>query len=41
MTEVGWVGGFLTIAGMILFIAGLQWVGYQVSPRSSISLKPI
>jgi MFS family permease len=40
MTEVGWVGGFLTIAGMILFMAGLQWGGYQVSPRSSISLKP-
>lgn len=40
MSEVDWVGGLLSIAGMILFMAGLQWGGYKVSPRSSISLKP-
>lgn len=31
IAEIDWVGGFLSIVGMILFMAGLQWGGYQVS----------
>jgi MFS family permease len=28
--QIDFVGGFLSIAGMILFIGGLVWGGYQV-----------
>ena len=28
--RIDFVGGFLSICGMILFLAGLQWGGYQV-----------
>lgn len=35
LREIDWVGGFLSIAGMILFMMGLQWGGYQVS-RSKV-----
>lgn len=28
--EIDFVGGLLSIAGMILFLGGLQWGGYQV-----------
>lgn len=28
--QIDFVGGFLSVAGMILFMAGLQWGGYQV-----------
>ena len=28
--EIDFVGGLLSISGMILFMAGLQWGGYQV-----------
>jgi MFS family permease len=31
LAEIDWVGGFMSIAGMILFMAGLQWGGYQVN----------
>ena len=31
IARIDFVGGFLSIAGMILFIAGLLWGGYQVS----------
>lgn len=31
LAEIDWLGGWLSIAGMILFMAGLQWGGYQVS----------
>lgn len=30
LAHVDWVGGVLSISGMILFIAGLLWGGYQV-----------
>lgn len=29
--RVDFVGGFLSITGLIVFLAGLQWGGYQVS----------
>lgn len=29
--QIDFVGGFLSIFGMLLFMAGLQWGGYQVS----------
>lgn len=28
--RIDFVGGFLSISGMIVFLAGLQWGGYQV-----------
>ena len=28
--QIDFVGGFLSISGMLLFMAGLQWGGYQV-----------
>lgn len=31
IAQIDFVGGFLSVAGMILFLAGLQWGGYQVS----------
>jgi MFS family permease len=30
IAQIDFVGGFLSIAGMILFIGGLVWGGYQV-----------
>ena len=30
LKEIDYLGGFLSISGMILFLAGLQWGGYQV-----------
>lgn len=30
IAQIDFVGGFLSIAGMILFLAGLLWGGYQV-----------
>lgn len=30
LRQIDFVGGFLSIAGTILFLAGLQWGGYQV-----------
>ena len=33
--QIDFVGGFLSIAGMLLFMAGLQWGGYQVSSVNS------
>ena len=33
--QIDFVGGFLSIFGMLLFMAGLQWGGYQVNcPRN-------
>lgn len=29
--EIDWLGGLLSISGILLFIMGLQWGGYQVS----------
>jgi hypothetical protein len=41
ISQIDFVGGFLSIAGIILFVAGLLWGGYQVSARFSpfLSLK--
>jgi len=30
LSRIDWVGGVLSIAGTILFVAGLVWGGYQV-----------
>jgi hypothetical protein len=30
ISRIDFVGGFLSITGLILFLAGLQWGGYQV-----------
>ena len=30
LKQIDYIGGFLSISGMILFMAGLQWGGYQV-----------
>ncbi|KAI9813548.1 MAG: hypothetical protein M1832_006279 [Thelocarpon impressellum] len=39
--QIDFVGGFLSIAGMIMFMAGLQWGGYQYSWRSAHTLVPL
>jgi hypothetical protein len=31
IAQIDFVGGFLSIGGMVLFMAGMQWGGYQVS----------
>lgn len=30
ISKIDFMGGFLSISGMILFMAGMQWGGYQV-----------
>lgn len=30
ISNIDFVGGFLSISGLILFLAGMQWGGYQV-----------
>jgi hypothetical protein len=32
IAQIDFVGGFLSISGMILFLAGLLWGGYMVNP---------
>lgn len=34
ISNVDFVGGFLSISGMILFLAGLEWGGYEVRDPS-------
>jgi MFS family permease len=34
--QIDFVGGFLSISGMILFLAGLLWGGYQVRAQITI-----
>lgn len=41
LKQVDFVGGFLSIAGMLLFMAGLQWGGYQYPWRSAHVLAPL
>ena len=41
IAEVDFVGGGLSIVGMILFLAGLQWGGYQYSWSSAHTLAPL
>ena len=39
--EIDFVGGFLSIAGMVLFMAGMQWGGYQYPWGSAHVLAPL
>lgn len=39
LRRIDWVGGFLSIAGLILFMAGMQWGGYMAS-RPRLGLGP-
>jgi hypothetical protein len=41
IAQIDFVGGFLSISGMILFIAGLLWGGYQYSWKSAHTLVPL
>ncbi|MCJ1304667.1 hypothetical protein MMC08_007480 [Hypocenomyce scalaris] len=41
ISRIDFVGGFLSIVGMILFMAGLQWGGYQYSWKSAHVLVPL
>lgn len=41
IAQIDFVGGFLSIVGMILFIAGLLWGGYQYSWKSAHVLVPL
>lgn len=38
LAEIDYVGGFLSIVGLILFLMGLQWGGYQVGTSQNRSL---
>jgi MFS family permease len=39
--EIDFLGGFLSIGGMVLFMAGLQWGGYQYAWSSAHVLAPL
>ncbi|EXJ69971.1 uncharacterized protein A1O5_07044 [Cladophialophora psammophila CBS 110553] len=39
--EIDFFGGFLSITGMIIFLAGLQWGGYQYTWESAHVLVPL
>ncbi|CZT08117.1 related to potential drug facilitator PEP5 [Rhynchosporium graminicola] len=41
ISQIDFVGGFLSITGMILFIAGLLWGGYQYKWSSVHTLVPL
>ncbi|PVH88870.1 MFS multidrug transporter-like protein [Cadophora sp. DSE1049] len=41
IAQIDFVGGFLSISGMILFIAGLLWGGYQYKWTSVHTLVPL
>jgi len=41
ISRIDFVGGFLSIVGMILFIAGLLWGGYQYTWKSAHTLIPL
>jgi MFS family permease len=41
IAEIDFVGGFLSVVGMILFLAGLQWGGYQYKWTSVHVLVPL
>ena len=30
LAEIDYIGGLLSISGLVLFMAGMQWGGYQV-----------
>jgi hypothetical protein len=35
--EIDWIGGFLSVVGIVLFIMGLQWGGYQVGHKETVT----
>jgi len=41
LKRTDFIGGFLSVAGFILFLAGLQWGGYQYSWKSAHVLVPM
>ncbi|RKL39897.1 hypothetical protein BFJ72_g6626 [Fusarium proliferatum] len=41
LKRIDFVGGFLSISGMILFMAGLQWGGYMYTWKSAHVLVPL
>lgn len=41
LAQIDFVGGFLSISGMILFMAGMQWGGYQYKWSSAHVLAPL
>jgi MFS family permease len=41
LREIDYIGGFLSIVGMVLFMAGLQWGGYQYPWSSAHVLAPL
>ncbi|OQU95521.1 hypothetical protein CLAIMM_01709 [Cladophialophora immunda] len=41
LREIDYIGGFLSISGMVLFMAGMQWGGYQYSWGSPHVLVPL
>ncbi|KAI9817555.1 MAG: hypothetical protein M1827_001167 [Pycnora praestabilis] len=41
IAQIDFVGGFLSIVGMLLFMAGLQWGGYQYPWHSAHVLAPL
>jgi MFS family permease len=41
LQQIDYVGGILSIAGMILFMAGMQWGGYQYDWSSAHVLAPL
>lgn len=41
ISEIDFVGGGLSVGGMILFLAGLQWGGYQYPWKSAHVLAPL
>ena len=40
IAEIDFMGGFLSISGMILFMAGLNWGGYQVR-LAGVQARPV
>lgn len=41
LRRIDYIGGFLSIGGLLLFMAGIQWGGYQYSWKSAHVLVPL
>ena len=41
LSQIDYVGGFLSIVGMVLFMCGMQWGGYQYPWSSAHVLAPL
>ena len=41
ISRVDYVGGFLSIAGLIVFLAGLQWGGYMVHTDANLKRQTV